>query len=147
MIFDATLLFSNNQPLAGGGLTQISSNTIDLGAVGVPVGVATGSARDVGKGRRIPLACRVTEQFTNLTTLEVQVQADTTTAFASPVIVFRSPAYPLAKLVRGAHLLPTDLPVETDRRYVRLAYVMTGTAPATGKLMAGVVMADHVVDS
>ena len=50
-----------------------STNTIDLGATGTPLG---GSAvnRDVGRGGDIPVAVNVTQTFNNLTSLAVQVQ-------------------------------------------------------------------------
>ena len=61
---------------------------------------------------------------------------------ALPVTVFTSPAYTLAQLATGAkYLLPDRLMAGTNERYVRLNYTVTGTAPTTGRITAGVVAA------
>ncbi len=49
------------------------------------------------------------------------------------------PTYALADLAVGAKLLlPDELPVGTDERYLRLKYTVAGTAPTLGKITAGV---------
>jgi hypothetical protein len=84
----------------------------------------------------------ITESFNNLTSMTISVETDDNSAFSSPLQVYRSPDYPLADLAVGKrHILPDWLPVGVAERYVRLFYDITGTAPTTGKVTAGVVMA------
>ncbi len=138
MIFDNTLLFSDSQAITA---DAGSTNTVDLGATGTPFG---GSAlvRDVGKGCRIPLSVTVTETFNNLTSIVISVQVDDNTGFSSAKTVASSGSILLASLVAGYQFeFPCDLPEGTDERYLRLYYDITGTAPTTGKITAGVVAA------
>lgn len=136
MIFDLTLLFSDGQAITA---DAASTNVVPLGATGTPYG---GSAliRDVGIGRGVPIAVSVTESFNNLTSLVVQVQTSpdnsTWTTIESGATVL------LASLVAGYQFdVPYELPIGTKARYVRLYYDITGTAPSTGKITAGVVAA------
>jgi hypothetical protein len=139
MIMDATLQLSNAQPITA---DTASTNTIDLGATGTAYGAAAPLVRDIGKGLGVPLLVTVTETFNNLTSMNILIQVDDTAAFASPVVAYRSPEYTLADLVMGKrYLLPDSFPVDTNERYVRLFYDITGTAPTTGKITAGAVMA------
>lgn len=137
MIMDATLQFSNAQAITA---DAASTNTIDLGATGTVYGGASAIVRDIGKGKDVPLIVTVTEAFNNLTSMNISVQVDDNSAFSSAKTVYRSPEYTLAQLAVGAEfLLPDALPVGTNERYVRLYYDITGTAPTTGKVTAGVV--------
>ena len=139
MIMDATLQLSNAQPVTA---DTASTNTIDLGATGSAYGAAAPLTRDIGKGLGVPLLVTVTETFNNLTSMNILIQTDDNVAFTSPTTVFRSPEYLLADLVMGKkYLLPDSFPVDTNERYVRLFYDITGTAPTTGKITAGAVMA------
>lgn len=136
MIFDVTTLFSNAQAITA---TTASTNIIDLGATGTVFGGAAALARDVGKGREASLRASVVESFNNLTSLTISIETDDNSGFASARTVWTSPAYALADLATGAKLLlPDELPVGTDERYVRLKYTIAGTAPTTGKITAGV---------
>lgn len=141
MIFDATLQFSNAQPITA---DAASTNIIDLGATGTVYGAAAAIIRDVGLGEQVPLAIRVVETFNNLTSMQILVQTDDNTAFSTPVTVFQSPVYVLADLAIGAKLLLPDwLPAGTKERYVRLFYDITGTTPTLGKITAGIVEANQ----
>lgn len=138
MIFDAQALFSDGQAITA---DAGSTNCIDLGATGTPYG---GSAliRDVGKGCEVPVSVTVTETFNNLTSLQVSVQVDDNSSFSSATTVVLSPAVVLASLVAGYTFnVPARLPEGTKERYVRLYYDVTGTAPSTGKITAGIVAA------
>ena len=136
MIFDATTLFSNAQAVTA---TAASTNIIDLGATGTVFGAAAAITRDIGKGREIAIRASVVESFNNLTSLTIGVETDDNAGFASAKTVWTSPAYALADLATGAKLLlPDDLPVGTDERYLRLKYTVAGTAPTLGKITAGV---------
>lgn len=139
MIMDRSNLFSNAQAITA---DAASTNIIDTGARGTVYGASSAIVRDIGPGTRIPLIVTVTESFNNLTSMAISVQVDDNEAFGSPKTVFTSPAYTLAQLATGAEfLLPEWFPVGTNERFVRLYYDITGTAPSTGKVTAGVVMA------
>lgn len=136
MIMDRTLLFSDKQAITA---DAASTNVVDLGATGTVYGSASPMVRDIGPGTQIPLIVTVTETFNNLTSMAILVQVDDNSSFSSATTVYTSPAYTLAQLATGAkYLLPDWLPVGTNERYVRLYYDITGTAPSTGKVTAGV---------
>lgn len=139
MIMDKTEEFSLAQAITA---DAASTNILDLGATGTAYGAAAALVRDVGKGNSIPLLVTVVEAFNNLTSMNVLVQVSIDSAFTTPITVYRSPEYLLAQLGVGSqYLLPDALPVETNKRYVRLFYDITGTAPTLGKVTAGVVAA------
>lgn len=136
MIFDNSLLLSDAQAITA---DAASTNVIDLGATGTPFG-GTAMTRDIGIGESVPLSVRVTETFNNLTSLVVQVQTSpdnsTWTTIQGGATVL------LASLVAGYQFdVPSRFPEGTKARYVRLYYDITGTAPSTGKITAGVVAA------
>jgi hypothetical protein len=137
MIYDNSLLLSDAQAITA---DAASTNVIDLGATGTPYG---GSAltRDIGIGEEcVYLSVRVTETFNNLTSLVVQVQ--TSPDNSSWTTIQSGQTVLLAALVAGYQFeTPYEFPEGTKARYVRLFYDITGTAPTTGKITAGVVMA------
>ncbi|TIR78827.1 MAG: hypothetical protein E5X15_10440 [Mesorhizobium sp.] len=130
MIFDMQTLLSDAQAITA---TAASTNTIDLGPI------ATGIVRDIGKGKPIPLRIQVVEAFNNLTSLTIALQVDDNSGFASPKTVW-SQTVVLADLIAGKVIVPEWVLRGTDERYMRLNYTVTGTAPTTGKITAGVVM-------
>lgn len=138
MIFDNTLLFSDAQAITA---DAASTNVVDLGATGTPYGDTRALVRDIGKGApKVPLWVSVTETFNNLTSLEILLQVDDNSAFGSPRTVSRSGAIPLADLTAGKAIdYPDYVPQGANERHFRLFYDITGTAPTTGKLTAGVV--------
>lgn len=139
-IFDITNLFCEDQAIIA---DAASTNIIDLGLTGKPFGDTRSLKRDIGKGEKLPLSINVTETFNNLTSLEVQLQVDDASAFASPKIVARA-TYLLAELVAGTQLVfPDDIPEGTNEQFMRLYFDVTGTAPGTGKITGGVVAARH----
>jgi hypothetical protein len=72
----------------------------------------------------------------------VQVQMDTTSAFGSPTTIATSETAALASLKAGYKFrIPAEIPEGATERYIRLYYDITGTAPTTGKVFAGVVAA------
>lgn len=144
MITDATTLFSDNQAITA---TAASTNVIDLGATGTPSGSSVALSRDIGKSAEIPLLLEVTEAFNNLTSLAIAVQVATDAAFTTPVEV-ATRTYPLAELTLGKRLgFPAEFPEGTNLRYVRMHYTVTGTAPTTGKIWAGVVASRQTSDA
>ncbi|HBQ8759827.1 TPA: hypothetical protein L9B23_001736 [Klebsiella quasipneumoniae] len=122
MLLDQQALFSAAQAITA---TAASTNVID-----------TGSNKDVGKYGDIPLLIQVVEGFNNLTSLAVTVQTDDNSAFSSAADVL-SMTIPLASLVLGYKSPVITLPMKMER-YIRLNYTVTGTAPTTGKVTAGI---------
>ncbi|HCB0421782.1 Bbp16 family capsid cement protein [Klebsiella pneumoniae] len=122
MLLDQQALFSAAQAITA---TAASTNVID-----------TGSNKDVGKYGDIPLLIQVVETFNNLTSLTVTVQTDDNSAFSSAADVL-SMTIPLASLVLGYKSPVITLPMKMER-YIRLNYTVTGTAPTTGKVTAGI---------
>lgn len=133
MIFDRQTLLSDAQAITA---TAASTNAIDLGPIG------TGMVRDIGKGRATPLMIQVVEDFNNLTSLAVALQVDNDAAFGSPKTVWSS-TIALADLKAGKVIVPEFITRGTDERYMRLNYTVTGTAPTTGKVTAGVTMGNQ----
>ena len=122
MLLDQQALFSAAQAITA---TAASTNVID-----------TGSNKDVGKYGDIPLLIQVVEGFNNLTSLAVTVQTDDNAAFSSPTDVLAM-TIPVASLVLGYKSPVITLPMKMER-YIRLNYTVTGTAPTTGKVTAGI---------
>lgn len=138
MIFDSTNLFSDAQAITA---TAASTNTIDLGATGRVVGASSNLVRDIGTGKPIPIRIQVVEAFNNLTSLTVALQVDDNSSFSSATTV-ESTVVVLADLGLGAFVNEIYfVPRGTNERYARLNYTVTGTAPSTGKITAGFVLA------
>lgn len=123
MLFDAQNLFSDAQAITA---TAASTNVID-----------TGSTKDDGKGGNIPLLIQCVAAFNNLTSLTATLQTDNDEAFGSPTDLY-TVVIPLASLVPGYQTPVITLP-QGVQQYVRLNYTVTGTAPTTGAVTAGLV--------
>lgn len=137
MIVDDTLVLSDHQAITA---DAASTNVLNLGAAGTAFGHSAALARDVGKATDIPIVVNVTEAFNNLTSLTLILQVDNDEAFGSAKEVARSQAYPLADIDAVTQLFwPAQLPVGTDEQFLRLYYDVTGSAPTTGKIFAGIV--------
>ena len=134
MILDNQTLLSNAQAITA---DAGSTNQIDLSPR------ASGLIRDIGPGKPIPLLVQVVEAFNNLTSIVVSIQTDEDSAFGSPTTVASTGAIPLASLVAGYQFNLDYIPRDTQERYMRLYYDITGTAPTTGKITAGVVHGGH----
>jgi len=130
MILDTQALFSDAQPVTA---TVASTNTIDFG----PISPATRTF-DVGKGDDVALLVQVVEDFNNLTSLQIDLELDSTTTF-TPDRVIPLATVPLAQLKAGAQIARDGLPRGLTLQYGRLKYTVSGTAPTTGKITAGVV--------
>lgn len=137
MIFDATLLLSDAQAITA---TAASTNYIDLGATGTPVG-GVALARDIGPGHSVPLSVTVGAAFNTLTSLTISLETDDNTGFSSAKTV-ASVTYALARLTVGAVLdFPDYVPQGVNERYFQLRYTVVGSNPTTGNITAGVVAA------
>ena len=135
MLMSKNQTFSDKQAITGDGA---STNIIDLGKAGRPVGAAADLSRDIGKGEPLPLLVQVVQDFNNLTRLKLSVQVDTVAAFSSPKTVVAQ-ELTLAELKAGQRFALTYVPEGVDQRYVRLHYDVVGTAPSTGQITAGIV--------
>jgi mRNA-degrading endonuclease toxin of MazEF toxin-antitoxin module len=120
-ILDRLNLFSNDQAITA---STASTDVVDLGSV-----------RDVSAGETSTVLVLVTEAFNNLTDLTVAMQTSTTENFASPVQLTAA-TLPLASLTVSTRFPITTVP-RGVLRYVRLYYTVTGTAPTTGRITAG----------
>lgn len=134
MILDNRSLFSDKQAITA---TANSTDCYDLGAPG-KTGLGVQLKRALGKGAVIPLLVLVTESFNNLTSLDIVMQEASDSAFTSPKELFRVKVL-LADLVKGYKLPIDKLPANIDLEFIRMRYEVTGTAPTTGKITAGIV--------
>lgn len=137
MIFDKETQFSDEQAITA---DAASTNIIDLGATGTPFGSSVALVRDIGKGCAVPIVAVVTEAFNNLTSLKVSIEVDDNSGFSSAKEV-ASRTFALAELSGGVLEFPSVTLEGTDERYLRLNYDVTGTAPTTGAITAGIVAA------
>lgn len=137
MIFDSQNLFSDAQAITA---DAASTNVIDLGAVGTPVGGVAPLRRDLGAGGPVPIRIQVTETFNNLTSMNTILETSDAEGFGSGVTILAETGdVPLASLVQGAVLSPQYVPLGASKRYLRVRYDITGTAPTTGAVTAGIV--------
>lgn len=125
MIFDSTNKFSTDQAIVA---TAASTNVIDLGVTG----------RNIGIGESVPVYIEVTEDFNNLTSLQVTLQTDDSEDFSGAVNVIQTAPILLASLVSGYVFNLNILTAGIEGRYMRLNYTVAGTAPTTGQITAGV---------
>ncbi len=130
MILDNQAIYSDAQAITA---TAASTNTIYHGPVSSLV-----KGLDFGKGEKVPLLVQVVEDFNNLTSLKIELELDSTEAF-TPDRVHDLGTYALAKLKAGFQITRDDLPRGFDQVYSRIKYTVTGTAPTTGKITAGIV--------
>jgi hypothetical protein len=135
MIFDKTLQFSNAQAITA---TAVSTNVIDLGAMGIIKGDTAAIDREIARNIDIPLLVQVVETFNNLTSLAITVESASDEAFTSPKSIALGTML-LADLVAGAKPPFTQFPIGMEHRYVRLKYTVAGSNPTAGKITAGVV--------
>jgi hypothetical protein len=171
MIIDGLLLFTGTSNGSTGGVgsgtytdlptsgTTYSANVLDLGMAGLPASSGTnatgagGGARDIGVGDdpALKVLVDVTVAFNTLTSIQIILQGthdngsgapyatDWTTMVSGPVIA-------LANLVVGARLLDCDVPRpatgQAMPRYLRLGYVVVGSANTAG-LVEGALVLDR----
>lgn len=139
MIIDRQSRFSDRQAITG---TAASTDIIDLLKTGTIQGHSAPLKRDFGRSVMIPLLIQVVEAFNNCTSVQVEVQTCAAEDFGSGVkTVAQSVAVPLASLAAGYRFLPDWTPRGVDERYMRLRYVVVGTAPTLGRITAGIVAA------
>ena len=121
MILDEQNLFSDNQAITA---TAASTNVLNLGV------------REIAFGTPVELFVQITEDFNNLTSLKITVQTSATENFSTAVDLIDQTIL-LANLKKGTVSSLKFLP-KSNLGYMRLYYTVTGTAPSTGKILAGV---------
>ena len=118
--------FSDNQDFDGEttGTTVESTNKMKVGP------------GDFGQGNDMLLDVIVTEAFTNIVSLQVQLQTDDDVDFGSPTVLYETPAIVLADLVASYKFAMKAIPPNCED-YLRLAYVLVGgTDPDAGQIFA-----------
>lgn len=136
MIFSAQSIFSDDQAITA---TAISTNVYDQGEAGTPYGAAAALNRDTGKGNMVPVTIQVTEAFNNLTSLTIAIETSAN-ADLSSATVLSSQTIALANLTVGKQVSVGFLPKDATGRYLGIRYTVSGTAPTTGKVTAGISM-------
>jgi len=134
MIFDKTLMFSEEQALTG--TTTISTNIIDLGPV------ANGLKRDIGKGGDIPILVQAVSSFTGAGTIQVFCDTSDNEAFPTYYPIWQSPVYSTVNMKVGDVFVPESVTRGVNRRYMRLRYVASSTG-VMGKITAGITMGNQ----
>lgn len=163
MILDGLLYFTGNskgatgtpflgpqsdRPTTG---TQVSSNMLDLGIVGLPTSALGGGARDIGIGDdpAMKLLVLVTVTFGGGTSLQVNLQGapDNGAGVAGAFTTMdSSQVVPEATLIAGARLLDHDMPrpfpAQPIPRFLQMQYISVGTH-TSGELQATLVLDRH----
>lgn len=135
MIFDAENLFSDGQNLTA---TGASTNLIDLGATGTPLGAPNALDRELGVGTPISIWVSLDSDAGGTSpTCSVAIQVDDNAAFSSATEVI-SDAF--STVTAGSVLHIQYLPENVNERYLRLNYTLGGTSPDF-TITAGVVAA------
>lgn len=143
MILSANLVLSDSQNVTGTGDTA-STNIIDLGAPGTPVGASSAIEQDIGKGNPIPILVQLAADSAGTSqTLDVKLQVDADEAFSNPTDVAVAPQ--MSEGDQGDRVGIFWIPEGTDEQYVRLLYTLGGTSPDY-TLDAYVVAADQTND-
>ena len=128
MILDEQGLFSNNQKVTA---SVASENILDLGK------------REVSFGTPVELFIQVSEEFNNLTSLDIKVQTSAEEDFSETVDLIEQ-TMTLSELKKGEVSAIKFLP-KGNLGFMRLFYSVNGSAPTKGRLLAGI--ADGVQES
>ena len=139
MILDTQTMFSDDQAITA---SAASTNLLDLGASGTPVGAAAAISRDLGNSV-VPILIQVTTAFANNTSLKVGIQTDDNTGFSSAATVLESEAIAVATLVAGYKFVMQYVPMTVNERYVRLYYTIAGSNANAGNITAGLIMGNQ----
>ncbi len=140
MIFDAQNTFSDAQAIT---TSTVSTNVIDFGAAGKPIGAAAAIRKDLGRGKKVNVRVQMVEAAlaAGAATLTVDLQTDDNEAFSSPRVAWTSGAIPKAALIAGYVFSLESFPRGTDERFARLNYTVANGPLTAGKITAGVVAA------
>lgn len=92
---------------------------------------------DYGSGEQSVIDVFVTEDFDNLTSLNVKLETDDDEAFGSPTELYNTGEVLLADLVAGYKFKIKGIPPGCED-WLALYFTVTGTAPTAGKITAGI---------
>lgn len=121
MILDEQNLFSDNQAITK---SCESTNIIDFGK------------REISFGTPVELFIQVTEDFNNLTSLNIAVQTSEDEDFSDFENLIEQTML-LSELILGNVSNIKFLP-KGNLGYLRLYYTVTGSNPTTGSILAGI---------
>lgn len=124
MMIDRSNQFSDDQAITA---TAASTDYYNQGTSTIGYGLA-------GKSNLYAYVV-VKEDFNTLTSLNIALQTDTVSNFASPTTLHDVDVV-LANLVDGAAVFVLELGAQPLEQYIRFNYTVTGTDPTTGKLDA-----------
>lgn len=139
-ILDAEVMFSNRQAITA---TAPSTNVWDSGPYGRPMIPGAPEDWDIGNSD-VDFIIQVVAPFNNLTSLRVDWQTSNDPAFGTGVDTLSTQTKLLAEINKaGARFAPFNLPRGSTKRYHRLLYTVTGTAPTQGAVTAAAATADN----
>lgn len=125
MQLDSRTVLSDQQAITA---DAASTDYIDLGA-----------DRDIGSGQPLWFVVYLDEAFNTLTSLDIKLQSDSDSGFATNLLTHISQNFLLAALTpAGQRLVAFALPLGIQR-YVRAYFDVNGSNPSTGKLTAAIV--------
>ena len=136
MIFDKQSLLSDAQAITA---TAVSTNVIDLQAMGTVPRQGAALARDEFAGDCVPLLVQVVEGFATLTSLTITLECSDNSDLSSSTVVATSPAIPAASLKAGYRWNLDEPPEGVTKRYLGLRYTVGGSNATAGKVTAGFV--------
>jgi hypothetical protein len=127
MFVDRNLLFSDEQDIGAGAGTQVSDNSVDLGA-----------AKDIARGRQLYLIIIIDETFTTSTSINFQFVTDTVATLASPTVQIETGAIAIASLTAGRApiVIPLGSAIDTEEQYCGVQYTEAGSNSEAGKVTA-----------
>ena len=132
MILSNQLIMSDDQAITA---TVLSTNVIDFGDNGTPAGATVPLSSDLGIGNEIDLFIGVTETFNNLTSLTVALETGGSDVLGVKLV---EQTATLAQLKAGYRFNIDGVARGSIGRYLGLSFTVTGAAPTTGKITAGV---------
>ncbi|MBQ9244880.1 hypothetical protein IJ182_01280 [bacterium] len=121
MILDEQGLFSNKQAITA---SAASTNVLDFGK------------REIAFGTPVDVFIQISDDFNNLTNLNIKVQTSDKETFTTSVTLIEQ-TIPLSDLKKGAVSTIKFIP-KGNLGYMRLYYTVTGTAPTKGSVTAGI---------
>ena len=137
MLLDSLWNFCGASPGQTITASAVSTNIVDMGALGVPALSTNTPTRDLGKGEKIKILVQVTTTFATLTSLTVALQGSVDAPFTSPVALVTTAAVPVASLVAGYRFDPIDIiPRGFIYRFIRLNFTVGGSNATAGTVFA-----------
>lgn len=141
MILDKQLMFSEAQAVTA---TALSTNTVDLGAVGTQGNGGT-PIYDIGRGGPVRVVAQVVTAFTAAgaaTMVAELVMADNAALSTNLTVLSSTAAIPVATLTAGYKFQLGTIPAGVTKRYFGMRYTV-----ATGPMTAGAVTSGLALDS